>query len=118
MVKNPHQKMSTQAFLKVTFLRALLILININELFGNLSNTAKLFADDASLFNLVHVINTSANKLNNNFKKMSNWAFQCKMKFNPDPSKQAQEVSFSRKLENILHPHLVFNNANVNLTNP
>ena len=104
MVKNPHQKMLKEAFLKVTFPRALLTLININELFGNLSNKAKLFADDASLFNLVHVTNTSANKLNNNFK-MSNWAFQCKMKFNPDPSKQAQEVSFSRKLKNILHPH-------------
>ena len=35
------------------------------------------------------------------------------MSFNPDPSKQAQEIIFSRKLENILHPPLVCNDANV-----
>ena len=35
------------------------------------------------------------------------------MSFNPDPSKQAQEVIFSRKLKNVSHPPLVFNNANV-----
>ena len=35
------------------------------------------------------------------------------MSFNPDPNKQAQEVIFSRKLKNVSHPPLVFNNANV-----
>ena len=35
------------------------------------------------------------------------------MSFNPDPSKQAQEVIFSRKLKNVSNPPLVFNNANV-----
>ena len=34
------------------------------------------------------------------------------MSFNPDPSKQAQEAIFSRKLKNVSHPPLVFNNAN------
>ena len=33
--------------------------------------------------------------------------------FNSNPSKQAQEVIFSRKLKNASHPLLVFNNANV-----
>ena len=65
------------------------------------------------LFNVVHDINTSANELNNDLKKVSNWAFQWKMSFNPDPSKQAQVVIFSRKLKKITHPPLVFNNANV-----
>ena len=37
------------------------------------------------------------------------------MSFNPEPSKQAQEVIFSRKLKNVSHPPLVFNNANVSL---
>ena len=50
---------------------------------------------------------------NNDLKKISDWAFQWKMSFNPDPSKQAQEVIFSRKLKNVSHPPLVFNNANV-----
>ena len=30
-------------------------------------------------------------------KLISNWAFQWKMSLNPDPSKQAQEIIFSRK---------------------
>ena len=33
--------------------------------------------------------------------------------FNPDPSKQAQEVIFSRKIKKLPHPSLVFNNNNV-----
>ena len=32
------------------------------------------------------------------------------MSFNPDPSKQAQEVIFSRKLQKSVHPLLHFNN--------
>ena len=35
------------------------------------------------------------------------------MGFNSDLSKQAQEVIFSRKLKNVSHPPLVFNNVNV-----
>ena len=32
------------------------------------------------------------------------------MSFNPDPSKQAQEVIFSCKLQKISHPSIYFNN--------
>ena len=90
-----------------------MFLIYINDLSGDLSSKAKLFADDKSLFDVVHDINTSANQLNNDLKKVSNWAFQWKTSFNPDPSKQAQEVIFSQKLKKVTHPLLVFNNANV-----
>ena len=65
-----------------------------------------------SLFNVVHDIHTSAKELNNDLKKVSNWTFQWIMSFNPDPSKQAQEVIFSRKLKKVPHPPLVFNDAN------
>ena len=41
----------------------------------------------------------SANKLNQDLKRIDNWAFQWKMSFNLDPSKEAQEVIFSHKLE-------------------
>ena len=61
----------------------------------------------------MHDITTSANELNNGLKKISDWAFQWKITFNPDPRKQAQEVTFSRKLKNVSHPPLIFNNANV-----
>ena len=85
----------------------------INDLSGDLSSKAKLFADDTSLFSVIHDIATSANELNNDLKKISDWAFQWKMSFNPDPSKQSQEVIFSRKLKNVSHPLLVIDNANV-----
>ena len=36
----------------------------------------KLFADDTSLFLLVHDLNTSAKELNDDLKKINDWAFQ------------------------------------------
>ena len=55
-------------------------------------------------------IHTSAATLSQDLKKIANWAFQWKMIFNPDLSKQAQEVIFSRKIKKLLHPTLLFNN--------
>ena len=62
-----------------------------------LSSSPKMFADDTSLFSVVFDINASTSDLNNDLKQISNWAHQWKMSFNPDPTKQAQEVIFSRK---------------------
>ena len=45
------------------------------------------FADDTSLFSVVHDINTSAKEVNNDLRKISNWAYRWKMSFNPDPLK-------------------------------
>ena len=39
-----------------------------------------------------------------------NWAFQWKMIFNPDLTKQAQEVIFNRKTKKLLCPSLSSNN--------
>ena len=71
-----------------SILGPLLFFIYINDLSDDLSTNAKLFADDTSLFSVVRDINTSATHLNNNLRKISNWAFQWKMSFNPDSSKQ------------------------------
>ena len=54
-----------------------------------------------------------ANKLNQDLNRKNNWAFQWKMSLNPDSSKQAQEVIFSRKLQKSIHPTLSFNNNTV-----
>ena len=35
------------------------------------------------------------------------------MKFNPDPTKPAEEIIFSRKYNTIVHPPLIFNNSTV-----
>ena len=52
-------------------------------------------------------------ELNDDLKKINKWAFEWKMSFNPDKSKHAQEVIFSRKIKKLPHPSLVFSNNNV-----
>ena len=42
-----------------------LFLVYINDLADDLSSNAKLFADDTSLFLVIHDVDTSANELNN-----------------------------------------------------
>ena len=58
----------------------------------------------------------SANLLNNDINKISTWASQWKMNFNQDPTKQAQEVTFSQKLQNTNHPCFIFNHNPFSLT--
>ena len=58
----------------------------------------KIFAGDTSLFSKVKDKNYSTVELNNYLKIMSNWAFQWKILFNPDPNKQAVEILFSKKV--------------------
>ena len=57
----------------------------------------KIFTDDTSLFSKVYDIDIFAKQLNSDLEKISKWAFQWKMQFNPDLNKQANEVIFSRK---------------------
>ena len=84
-----------QVFTLSLTLGPLLLLIYINDLTEGLSSNAKLFADDTSLFSVVHDIQTSANNLindlnlNKDLERISNWATQSKMNFNPDTTKQA-----------------------------
>ena len=54
-------------------------------------------------------MHTSANNLNNDFNKISDWVIQWKINFNPNRSKQAQEVISSRKLQNLNHGAIYFN---------
>ena len=70
----------------------------------------ELFLDVTLLFSVVQNKNDSASQLNNDLDKVSDWAYSWKMSFNPDPSKQAQEVIFSRKCTKKDHPVLYFNN--------
>ena len=85
----------------------------IYNLSKNLSSNHKLFADDTSLFSVVHNLNTCTNSLNEDLEKINDWATQWKMSFNPDPTKQAPEVIFSRKIKKPIHTPLNFNNTNV-----
>ena len=80
-----------------SILGALLFLIYINDLSNDITTKFKLFTDGTSLFSAVHDIDTSANDPNHDLEKISELAFQWKIKFNLDPTKQTQEIIFSKK---------------------
>ena len=62
-----------------SILGPLLFISYINDLSDGLSSNAKLFADDTSLFSVVHDINTSAIELNKDLKNINDWALKWKM---------------------------------------
>ena len=91
-----------------SILGPLLFLIYVNDLPNGLKSKCKLFADDTSLFSVAHDLNTSASDINNDLKLISDWAFQWKMSFNPDPGKEAHELIFSRKKNEVIPPKCEF----------
>ena len=96
-----------------SILGPLLFLVYINDLSNGLKSDPKLFADDTSLFSVIYDVNSSQIDLNEDLDKINYWVYQWKMSFRPDPSKKAQEVIFSRKVNNVLHLPLTFNNVDV-----
>ena len=89
----------------------LLFLIYINDLESNIKSNVKFFADDTMLFSIVTDPQCTANELNHDLDVICKWAYQWKMQFNPDPSKQATEVLFSCKKSFTNHPGLFFNGS-------
>ena len=53
-----------------------LILIYINNLSNDIKSKCKFFADDTFLFCVVHDSITSANDLNHDLEKITEWVFQ------------------------------------------
>ena len=74
---------------------------------------AKLFADDTSLFSTITSPAISSSNLNEDLVKITHWSYQWKISFNPDITKQAQEIIFSWKKNNTSHPSLYFNNTRI-----
>ena len=91
----------------------LFFLIYINDLAEGVTCKVKFFADDTSMFQAVSDVNMTADTLNQDLAIIQNWAFQWKMSFNPDPTKQAKEVIFSTKLSREQHPPLTFNDHHI-----
>ena len=89
----------------------LLFLIYINDLEKNIKSNVKFSADDTMLFSIVNNPTISANELNHDLKVISQWAYQWKMKFNPNLNKQATELLFSCKQIGPNHPSLFFNES-------
>ena len=74
------------------------IVFNLHQRsYRRLTTIAKLFADDSSLFSVAYYTQTSANDLNKDLETLKNWAFQWKVNFNPESTKQVPEMTFSRK---------------------
>ena len=84
-------------------------MIYFNDLTEGLLPNVKLFVDDTCLSPVILNIQTSANNLNEDLERISKWATQWKINFNPATTKQAQEVIFSRKFKKrfILHYNLI-----------
>ena len=65
----------------------LFFLIYINNLPQGLHSDVKLFADDTSLFSVIHDVDGSSATQNNDLVKIQEWAYNWKMSFNPDRNK-------------------------------
>ena len=100
-------------WLKSKILTSLLFLVYINDLSSTLKSNPKFFADDTSLFSVIHDVNLSQINLNEDLGKINNCAYQWKLSFSTDPSKKVHGVIFSRKVNNVLPPPLTFNNVDV-----
>ena len=79
----------------------LLFLIYMNDLTDDLKSKCKIFADDMSLFSKINDIDASNIGISNDLVKTSKWAFQCKISFNLDISKQATEDIFLKSVKNL-----------------
>ena len=94
----------------------LFFIIYINDLPEGLNSEVKLFADDTSIFSIVYCVNTSALTVNSDLLKIQDGAYQWKISFNPDRTKQAQKIIFSRKKTATTHPPIFFNNSEIKLS--
>ena len=94
----------TQGFILGPFL----FLIYINDLADGLSSSTKLFVDDISLFAFIYDSVIMTSELNSDLARIKQWAFQWKMRFNPDLNKQAQEVFFFHKTKESLSSPFTF----------
>ena len=92
-----------------SILGPLFFLVYINNLTDNLKCNVKLFADDTSLFTVVHDPHQAASDMIHDLDIIKSWANNWCMLFNPDPIEQAVEVTFSRKKILADHPPILFN---------
>ena len=96
-----------------SILGLLFFLVYINDLTTDLKCNVKLFADDTSIFSVVHDPQECAADLNHDLDLIKRWARDRRMSFNPDPTKQAVEVTFSKIKISVDHTPIFFNDVTV-----
>ena len=85
----------------------LFFLIYINDLPGRINSLGKVSEDDTSLFSKVYDIRKSASQLNDGLKKISHWAYQWKIQFNPDPKNKLMKLhSLGKQVHITFYIHL------------
>ena len=88
-----------------------LFFIFINDIPDGITSICKIFADEKVL--KCSWYRYICKELNSDLEKISKWAFQRKMQFNPDPNKQLNEVIFLKKQKNSSHHPVAFNNNDI-----
>ena len=96
-----------------SILGPLLFLIYINDLSDGLSSNAKLFANDTSLFSVVHDINASAIELNSDLKKSMIGPFNGKWFSIQIAASKLKKLYSAKKIKKATHAPLLFNSNNV-----
>ena len=95
-----------------SILGPILFLVYINDIIEVVKSDIRIFADDTFIFRVAD--HNSTDELNNDLCRITKWAHQWKMVFNPDITKQAVEVIFSNKRNKETIPdQLFFNNIPV-----
>ena len=97
--------------LQGSILGPLSFLVYINDLTTDLKCNVKLFVDDTSIFSVVLDPNECAADLNHDLDLIKRWARDWRMSFNPDPTKQAVEVTFCKKKISVDHSPIFFNDV-------
>ena len=102
-------KTSEWAYIEVgipqgSVLGPLLFLIYINDITADIKSNIRIFADDAFLFQNVEDPSISFDDLQHDLNKISEWANQWRLRFNPGITKQAVAVIFSTKTKPPVHP--------------
>ena len=93
-----------------SILGPLLFLVYINDIVADVDSSIRLFADDTSLFLIVDHPVTTANLLNSDILRITQWAEQWLVSFNPI---KTESLLISRKLLKPYHPPLVMLNQHI-----
>ena len=96
-----------------SILGPLLFLVFINDITETVTSNIQIFADDTFIYRTAS--DNSTYELNCDLDRITNWANQWRLQFNPSLSKQAVEIIFSRKTHPTSFPTLMFNGIPVKL---